>query len=105
MSRLSDQVCDGVAYCDGGEDESSSICSHRRGRQLTLDHNNLFHDKDSSSEENGGFLSEKILVIFGSTVTVSLAVLTSLTIILYNRKLRKGASKDFISIELSKNQH
>ena len=105
MSHLSDQVCDGVADCDGGEDESSSICSDRRGRKLSLDHDNLFHDKDSASEETGGFLTEKNLLIFGATLTVSLAVLASLTIIIYNRKLRKGASKDFISIELSKNQH
>ena len=105
MSHLSDQVCDGVVDCDGGEDESSNICGHRRGRQLSLDHENFFHDKDSASEETGGFLTENNLLIFGAAVIVSLAVLASLTIILYNRKHRKGASKDFISIELSKNQH
>lgn len=90
MSHLSDQVCDGVADCDEGEEESSNICGHRRGRQLSLNHDNLFHAKDS-----GGFLTENNLLIFGSTVTVSLAFLASLTIILYSRKLRKGASKDF----------
>ena len=104
MSRLSDQVCDGDPDCAGGEDEHFSICSHRRGRKLSLNHQKMFSDKyDQSEASSNVFISTKNLVIIGvtATVSISMAVLASILIFIYKRKLRRGTSKDFILIELT----
>ena len=107
MSRSSDRVCDGAPDCAGGEDEHFSICGLRRGRKLSLDNQNLPRDKyDPSEASSNVFISTKNLVIIGVTATafISMTVLASLSLFIYKRKLRRGTSKDFISIELTNNQ-
>ena len=107
LSRSSDRVCDGVPDCPGGEDEHFSICGNRRGRKLSLDHQDMFRDKyDPSEASSNVFTSTRNLVIIGVTATVSIfmTVLASVSLFIYKRKLRRGTSKDFISIELTNNQ-
>ena len=67
----------------------------------------MFSDKyDQSEASSNVFISTKNLVIIGvtATVSISMAVLASILIFIYKRKLRRGTSKDFISIELTNNQ-
>ena len=105
LSRSSEKICDGTVDCIGGEDEHSSFCGHRNGRKLSLDldHDNFLYEQESFMEENQ--LSGNIPIILAALATVSMALLSLLSLFLCKRKLKRSASKDFISIELSHNQY
>ena len=105
LSRSSEKICDGTVDCIGGEDEHSSFCGHRNGRKLSLDldHDNFLYEQESFMEENQ--LSGNIPIILAALATVSMALLSLLSLFLYKRKIKRSASKDFISIELSHNQY